>query len=101
MTAPTSPDVYSPLIDSEFTVHLDGGITVGCTLTAVKSNIDDDIQSCFALYFLGPEPSLPQLLHRVSHPKLGEFPLFLVPIQKKRDGFVYEAVFNLLKDEAQ
>jgi len=27
--------------------------------------------------------------------------LFLVPIRKKRDGILYEAVFNLLKDPAQ
>jgi hypothetical protein len=101
MTTPafTSPDCYRPHVDETFVVHHDGG-TTDFTLTAVKLHIDDEIQCCFSLFFSG-DGVLPQHLYQLSHPVLGAFDLFLVPIQKKRSGFNYEAVFNLLKDKGQ
>lgn len=38
--------------------------------------------------------TLPQGIHRLRHPVLGEFDLFLVPVGRDRDGLLYEAVFN-------
>lgn len=101
MLAPTSLEAYSSCLNTEFTVRLENGPPRIFTLTAAKSRIDDEVQTCFSLLFLGPGDVLPQQLHNVSHPQLGEFPLFLVPIQKRRAGVLYEAVFNLLKDEAR
>jgi hypothetical protein len=48
----------------------------------------------FSLMFNGPrEPLLAQGTYRLSHPALGEFELFIVPIGQDADGTRYEAVF--------
>lgn len=36
----------------------------------------------------------PQRTYPMSHARLGEFGIFLVPIARDRDGFIYQAVFN-------
>jgi hypothetical protein len=52
----------------------------------------------FAVYFDGPVGQhLPQATYEVSHPVLGEFALFLVPISRGDQNFRYEAVFNYYK----
>ncbi|WP_036139878.1 DUF6916 family protein [Luteibacter sp. 9135] len=35
-----------------------------------------------------------QRTYTMRHPQLGEFGIFLVPIARDRNGFVYQAVFN-------
>lgn len=101
MSVPLTPDSYRPHIESEFVAQLEDGSTRSLKLTSVKPSIDDDVQLSFSLLFTSPGKVLPQHLYRVSHAALGQFDLFLVPIQPRRSGLVYEAVFNLLKDEAQ
>ncbi len=51
--------------------------------------------SAFSLRFRGPDqPFLPQQVWRLGHPQLGELRIFLVPIGREDDGFLYEAIFN-------
>lgn len=51
--------------------------------------------SAFSLRFRGPgQPFLPQQTWKLVHPQLGELQIFLVPIGREDDGFVYEAIFN-------
>jgi hypothetical protein len=35
----------------------------------------------------------------MEHEQMGEFEIFLVPIARDENGFLYEAVFNYYKDE--
>ncbi len=52
-------------------------------------------RTAFTLLFRGPaEPVLAQQSFQVSHPRLGQFPLFLVPVGADQAGVRYEAVFN-------
>ncbi|NZA27746.1 hypothetical protein H0E84_15310 [Luteimonas sp. SJ-92] len=37
---------------------------------------------------------LPQQTYRMRHARLGEVGIFLVPIAREREGFLYQAVFN-------
>jgi hypothetical protein len=54
-------------------------------------------QEMFALIFSGPrEHFLEQKSYNLSHEKLGEGEMFLVPVAQEADGFKYEAVFNRL-----
>jgi hypothetical protein len=54
-------------------------------------------QESFSLIFHGPlVPFLPQGIRTLKHSKLGELELFLVPVGKEKDGFQYEAAFNLM-----
>jgi len=36
----------------------------------------------------------PQRIYSIRHDSLGEFGIFLVPIARDRDGFIYQALFN-------
>jgi|KBSMisStandDraft_5_1062788.scaffolds.fasta_scaffold482804_2 hypothetical protein len=36
----------------------------------------------------------PQRIYRMDHKGMGEFGIFLVPIARDRDGFIYQAIFN-------
>lgn len=49
----------------------------------------------FSLVFTsGKEHFLPQKIYSLKHQSLGEGGLFLVPVEEKEDGFLYQAVFN-------
>jgi hypothetical protein len=85
------------LCQERFTFRPEGGADVEFTLTEVKRHRNDEVQQCFSLFFNSPGPLTPQGMYRLGHPRLGEIDLFLVPVLRLRAGFVYEAVFNLLK----
>lgn len=36
----------------------------------------------------------PQRIYTMSNERVGEFGIFLVPIARDRDGFIYQALFN-------
>lgn len=49
----------------------------------------------FSLVFRNGSPLLfPQQMYRMSHERIGAFDIFLVPIARDREGFLYQAVFN-------
>ena len=49
----------------------------------------------FSLLFRNSAALLfPQQTYTMSHPRLGEVAIFLVPIAREREGFLYQAVFN-------
>lgn len=101
MTPPLEAQAYQPHIGTEFTLVAPDGTSQTLKLEAVKERINDEVQLAFTLHFLGTGPVLEQFLFPLRHPVLGSFDLFLVPIQKKKHGVVYEAVFNLLREEPQ
>jgi hypothetical protein len=49
----------------------------------------------FALLFRNTAAFLfPQQIYPMRHPRIGEVGIFIVPIAREREGFLYEAVFN-------
>ena len=55
----------------------------------------------FSLLFRGPaRPQLPQGTLSISHAKLGEFPLFLVPLGPDAHGMTYQAVFTRVQSSS-
>lgn len=55
----------------------------------------------FSLLFAGPpEPYLEQGTYSLDHEALGTVALFLVPVDQRKDGFRYEAFFNLAAPDA-
>ena len=49
----------------------------------------------FSLVFRGPaDLLLPQGIHALRHPELGELSIFLVQLDQAADGSVFEAVFT-------
>lgn len=54
----------------------------------------------FSAVFSGPLDSfLPQQTYFMTHPEMGEFPIFLVAIGREADGFRYEAVYNYFRPD--
>ncbi|MCC4635555.1 MULTISPECIES: hypothetical protein [Xanthomonas] len=49
----------------------------------------------FSLLFRNGSAFLfPQQTYQMRHARLGEIGIFLVPVARERDGFLYQAVFN-------
>jgi hypothetical protein len=92
------PAVFQPHANTKFQVHAPDRVDT-VTLSSVATKIDDEIQLCFVLHFTGTGKALPQGIYRMTHEAMGEIELFIVPIHTRKPGLLYEAAFNLLKDE--
>ena len=102
MDAPAALERYLPHVNDAFTIVIGGAADEKLTLTKAKVDLENEAQTGFSLFFTSTsEAVLPQHIYRLHHSALGEFDLFLVPIQKKKAGIVYQAAFNLLTEEDQ
>ena len=87
----------APLLHSEFMVVDDPRSPVSVTLVEVSDRVVTPHQESYSLVFLGPgDHLLPQGIHKIVNPKIGELDIFLVPIGLDQAGYRYEAVFNRL-----
>lgn len=90
-----------------FSARLGEGFHVGlgddesCDLTLVEAGPIRGSESAFSLIFHGPSHvPLSQNTYALEHPDLGRLPIFLVPVSQQEEGFLYEAVFSRLDDDA-
>jgi hypothetical protein len=102
MTFPTHAQ-FTDGLNSPFSLGEQGGTGLNLTLTFVSSLKASPASSLstaresFSLLFEGPvEPMLEQKIYPFSHPVLGAFDLFIVPVgpDPTTRRFLYEAVFN-------
>lgn len=83
-----------------FTLTFDNGLVIDLVLEEVKVIMEKHLQprmkrDAFAWYFRGPRtPQLPQNTYTMTHEKLGELRIFLVPLSAPEQGVEYEALFN-------
>ncbi|MDP2275656.1 MAG: hypothetical protein Q8N23_03395 [Archangium sp.] len=83
---------FSPFLGQTFTAEEGVGLVLGA---AHPGRPRAGARTGFSLHFVGPRlPALPQRLHALNHPALGELLLFLVPISEDSTGRTYEAVFT-------
>jgi hypothetical protein len=53
------------------------------------------VRAPFSLMFHNASPVLfPQRIYQMANSGMGEFGIFLVPVARNQDGFLYQAVFN-------
>ena len=88
---------FEPHLNTAF--HLadeaDGPITLAL-VEVVDKTPEGFAGEQFSLLFAGPpEPYLEQRIYTLDHDALGALTLFLVPVDQRKDGFRYEAYFNL------
>lgn len=84
-------------LDSNFRASLEDGQAFDFQLFKLEPGISNKIQDAFSLLFRAPLETPPfQNLFHVEHEKLGAMDLFLVPVRRKEDCYVFEAVFNRL-----
>ncbi|MCU0285661.1 MAG: hypothetical protein MUF15_04605 [Acidobacteria bacterium] len=98
MTDQLSKAHFEPLLNEKFTVYPLGMDAVELELIKITERSNDFSES-FSLFFRGPVNNVFRHdTHKVNHPKLGEFHLFIGPIiYPGIEGVCYEAVFNRLK----
>ncbi len=88
-------DQFAEQLDSIFRTSLDDGRVIDLHLFKLETTISNSIQEGFSLLFRAPVDAPPfQNMFHMEHDTLGAMDLFLVPVKKKEDGLIYEAVFN-------
>jgi L-ascorbate metabolism protein UlaG (beta-lactamase superfamily) len=100
--APTLTETeFSQHLNTKYRVNVDAPKLIELELVEVKSYVNKDKpgeqggMERFSIYFRGPADNfLPQGMYHMTHERMGDFDLFLVPIARQELGFRYEAVFN-------
>lgn len=91
---------FDPLLNDKFEVYPQGMDKVEVELVKIIER-SNDFSEGFSLIFRGSRENVfRHNTHKMKHPKLGEFDLFIGPvIYPKADGVYYEVVFNRIKTE--
>ncbi|QAU24848.1 hypothetical protein EO087_13315 [Dyella sp. M7H15-1] len=89
---------FAPHVNETFHVAV-GDSRTDFMLVEVKSLparvVPGLVRAPFSLTFHhGAAIVFPQKVYPMRHDSLGEFGIFLVPIARNRDGFLYQAIFN-------
>ncbi|WP_088831308.1 DUF6916 family protein [Paenibacillus tyrfis] len=85
---------FHGVLHTSFKVLLDESEAELILIEAKDTGTSPDYEQ-FSLLFAGPpEPFLPQQIYLFKHPQLGELHLFMVPVGKNPEGFLYEVIFS-------
>jgi hypothetical protein len=86
---------FEPLVGEAFTaVH--EGAPIALRLEEVRA-LGSALRpgGAFSLTFAGPSsPLLPQATYRVENAGLGVLDIFIVPVGRRQDSLIYEAIFT-------
>lgn len=94
---PTRED-FAAHLNSSFYVKPDETNQFELSLAECNDLGTTDKQEQFSLVFRGPANFiLPQMIYPMTHEKMGDLQIFLVPIRKDDQGVYYEAVFNYFR----
>ena len=86
---------FSPHLNSKFLIKLEPEGTVEVELVEAQDLGSTPRQEQFSVVFRGPQDQqLQQAIYRFEHQEMGTFEIFIVPIKRSQDGFLYEAIFN-------
>ena len=89
--------MFAENLGTIFELQLTPAQAVELKLIELREGRSTPRQEQFALLFRGPLTTpLGQGLWHIRHDALGQFDLFLVPVDRDAEGFYYEAVFNRL-----
>src|ERR1700747_2542390 len=94
-------ETIQPLVGTTFRMGAPDGRAFDLKLVDVVKMLDKHIDArmkrdAFSLHFLGPQdPYIPQATYSMGHATLGgPHSIFIGPIAKGKEGYMYEAVFN-------
>ena len=96
-----SAELFLPHVGTAFSVHNAEGDTSGPSFTLSLDEVTSATTApargrAFSLFFQGSSALLLQQgTYFLRHAVLPEQPMFLVPIAGSRDGYRYQACFNL------
>lgn len=88
-------EAFHPYVGQDFLLSFPDGSCALKLLEASAIGTGARDGGAFSLLWQGPTtPALQQGTYELTHEKLGEMALFLVPVAQKDAGFQYEAVFT-------
>jgi hypothetical protein len=91
-------EVFSENLNTRFRIPMPAGNAAELDLVEVVETMSTPRQQQFSVVFRGSlDYLLPQGTYHMEHEKMGEIDLFIVPVGKEPDGFLYEAVFNYVR----
>ncbi len=95
---------FTKHVNTKFRLVVDVPHTIELTLVSVIPRMIEPNEQAgmerFSAMFMGPlEIFIPQQTYRLSHPEMGEFDIFLVPLGQDGEGFRYEAVYNYYRED--
>ena len=88
---------FSSCVNETFTAALNEGEIefVLVEARALPTRMPNAMRTPFSLLFRNTAVFLfPQQIYQMRHPGIGEVGIFLVPIAREREGFLYQATFN-------
>lgn len=89
---------FASRLNETFSVDVDQGRTPFVLVEAAPlphQVFNGMVREPFSLIFHSATPVLfPQRVYQMSCPTMSEFGIFLVPVGRNQDGFLYQAVFN-------
>lgn len=86
-------ETYAPLVGSTFAIHRLGALPLSVKLASATRL--PGVGESFSLIFRGHgNAKLAQQVYNLEHPRLGSFPLFLVPVGRPTKGQEFQAVVN-------
>jgi uncharacterized protein DUF6916 len=101
MAASLTHEEFSKHANTKFQVQLDQHPPVELDLIEVSELKIYPQQEEFTLLFRGPlEAFLDQGVRFLKHDQMGEFELFIVPVNQDAQGIYYEAVFNRIREQS-
>lgn len=90
-------DNFKCHLNEHFTVHSEELGPVEVELVEVSGRVTGNIETFSLLFRNAGDKVFRQATHRVTHPSIGEFPLFIGPVMTaKNDGVYYEALFSYI-----
>lgn len=94
---------FDPHLHTSFRVQAAMPLEIHLELIELQERTSAPGQVQFSVLFCGPaEWELPQGLYHLAHDRMGMLEnLFLVPVAKSANGYLYEAVFNLLAPQEE
>lgn len=90
---------FEPHVGTSFWAEFPNGSNVELRLVRAAKVMESEAARLprhpFSLFFTGPESFLlKQHIYRLTHETLAPMEIFLVPVGKEANGYLYEAVFT-------
>jgi len=92
---------FAPLINETFMISIEGDGRAPFVLVEARPMSKDErlmpgmVRAPFSLLFRNEAAVVfPQKIYPMTHEALGEFGIFLVPVARDKQGFIYQALFN-------
>ena len=89
---------FAKHLNTSFLVRLDDANSTDLELVEVSELLESPQQTRFSIVFRGPgEVFLGQGMRHFESEQMGQFDLFIVPINKNEEGLYYESCFNRMR----